>query len=70
MNVLLITTNRHGRYMSHIQAQPLPLVLAYIAAYLDPEQHTTKMLDLMFADDYLGDVERVVKDFQPVNHSV
>jgi radical SAM superfamily enzyme YgiQ (UPF0313 family) len=65
MKVLLIATNRHGRYMTNIQAQPLPIGLAYIAGYLDPEQHSTKMLDLMFSDDYLGDVERAVKDFQP-----
>ena len=65
MKILLIATNRHGRYMNNIQAQPLPLGLAYIAGCLDPEQHSTKMLDLMFADDYAGDVERVVMDFQP-----
>ena len=51
--------------MTNHQAQPLPLGLAYIAGYLDPEQHPTKMLDLMFADDYLDEVERAVKDFQP-----
>ncbi|MBO19476.1 MAG: hypothetical protein CL732_02930 [Chloroflexi bacterium] len=65
MKVLLIATNRHGRYMNNIQAQPLPLGLAYIAGYLDPQKHTTKMLDLMFADDYAGEVERAVKEFQP-----
>ncbi|MDA1220324.1 MAG: cobalamin-dependent protein [Chloroflexi bacterium] len=65
MKVLLIATNRHGRYMSNLQAQPVPIGLAYIAGYLDPEQHSTKLLDLMFADDYLGEVESAVKDFQP-----
>ena len=65
MKVLLIATNRHGRWMTNYQAQPLPLGLAYIAGYLDPEQHPTKMLDLMFADDYLGEVEKAVKEFQP-----
>jgi hypothetical protein len=65
MKILLIATNRHGRYMTNIQAQPLPIGLAYIAGYLDPEQHSTKVLDLMFADDYVGDVERAMKDFQP-----
>jgi len=65
LNVLLIATNRHGRWMSNYQAQPLPLGLAYIAGYLDPERHPTKMLDLMFADDYLDEVEKAVKDFQP-----
>ena len=65
MKILLIATNRHGRYMNNIQAQPLPIGLAYIAGYLDPEQHSTKMLDLMFADDYTGDVEKALRDFQP-----
>ena len=65
MKVLLIATNRHGRYMNNLQAQPLPLGLAYIAGYLDPERHSTRMLDLMFADDYLNEVESAVKDFQP-----
>jgi len=65
MKILLIATNRHGRYMTNIQAQPLPIGLAYIAGYLDPEQHSAKLLDLMFSDDYLAVVERAVKDFQP-----
>ena len=65
MKVLLIATNRHGRYMNKIEARPLPIGLAYVAAYLDQDQHTTKVLDLMFSDDYLADVEAVVKDFQP-----
>ena len=65
MKILLIATNRHGRYMNNIQAQPLPLGLAYIAGYLDPDRHTTKMLDLMFTNDYASEVESVVRDFQP-----
>ena len=65
MKVLLIATNRHGRYMNNLQAQPLPLGLAYIAGYLDPERHSTRMLDLMFSDDYFAEVEQAVKDFQP-----
>ena len=65
MKILLIATNRHGRYMNNIQAQPLPLGLAYIAGYLEPDRHTTKMLDLMFTNDYASEVESVVRDFQP-----
>ncbi len=65
MKVLLIATNRHGRYMNRIEARPLPIGLAYVAGYLDPDEHTTRVLDLMFSDDYLADVETVVKDFQP-----
>ena len=30
MKILLIATNRHGRYMNDIQAQPLPIGLDYI----------------------------------------
>ena len=56
MKIWLIATNRHGRCMNDIQAQPVPVGLAYIAGYLDREQHSKKMLDLMIADDYIGDV--------------
>ncbi len=65
MRVLLIATNRHGRYMSRLEARPLPIGLAYVAGHLDPDRHTTKVLDLMFSDDYLADVEATVKEFQP-----
>ena len=65
MKVLLIATNRHGRYMNRMEAQPLPIGLAYVAGHLDPDQHRTKLLDLMFSDDYLADVATAIKDFQP-----
>ncbi len=65
MRVLLIATNRHGRYMSRLEARPLPIGLAYVAGHLDPDRHTTKVLDLMFCDDYLAGVEATVKEFQP-----
>ena len=57
MRVLLIATNRHDRLMGRMDARPLPIGLAYVAGYLDPSRHTTKVLDLMFADDYLAEVE-------------
>ena len=65
MRILLIATNRHGRLMSRMDAHPLPIGLAYVAGHLDPEQHTVKVLDLMFADDYLAEVESSVREFQP-----
>lgn len=65
MKILLIATNRHGRYMNHMDARPLPIGLAYVAGYLDPDLHSTKVLDLMFSEDYLADVETAVRDFQP-----
>lgn len=65
MKILLIATNRHRRLMSRMDARPLPIGLAYIAGHLDPERHRLKVLDLMFSDDYLADVEAAVADFQP-----
>lgn len=65
MRVLLIATNRHQRLMSRMNARPAPIGLAYIAAHLDPNQHKLKVLDLMFSEDYLGDTERTVKEFEP-----
>jgi len=66
MRILLIATNRHNRLQSRMNAQPLPIGLAYVAGHLDPDRHTLKVLDLMFAgDDYLSDVEDAVREFSP-----
>ncbi len=65
MRVLLIATNRHHRLMSRMDARPLPIGLAYVAGHLDQNRHSLKVLDLMFSDDYLADVEDTVKEFQP-----
>ena len=65
MRTLLIATNRHNRWMTKEEVHPLPLGLAYVAAYIDPERHPLKLVDLMFADDYLAETERVVRDFAP-----
>jgi radical SAM superfamily enzyme YgiQ (UPF0313 family) len=65
MRILLIATNRHRRLMSRMNAQPVPIGLAYIAGHLDPDRHQLKILDLMFSEDYLADTEQAVKEFQP-----
>ncbi|SVB59878.1 uncharacterized protein METZ01_LOCUS212732, partial [marine metagenome] len=51
--------------MSRMDARPLPIGLAYVAGHLDQNRHSLKVLDLMFSDDYLADVEDTVKEFQP-----
>jgi hypothetical protein len=51
--------------MSRMDARPLPIGLAYVAGHLDQNRHNLKVLDLMFSDDYLADVEDTVKEFQP-----
>ena len=65
MRVLLIATNRHDRLQSRMNAQPMPIGLAYIAGHLDHERHEIKVLDLMFSEDHLVEVEATVKEFQP-----
>ena len=66
MRILLIATNRHNRVMSRMRAQPIPIGLAYVAGHLDRSRHEVKLVDLMFAsEDYLGEVERTVRDFNP-----
>src|SRR5262245_12677704 len=65
MRVLLIATNRYDRCMSRMNAQPLPIGLAYLAGALAASPHVVKTLDLMFSDDPLDEVERVVREFQP-----
>ncbi|HCP24761.1 MAG: radical SAM protein [SAR202 cluster bacterium] len=65
MRVLLIATNRHDRLQSRMNAQPMPIGLAYIAGHLDHDRHEVKVLDLMFSEDHLTDVENAVKEFQP-----
>ena len=65
MRILLIATNRNGRLNSRMNAQPLPIGLAYVAGHLDPARHQVRVLDLMFADDYLAEVGNVVDEFKP-----
>ena len=65
MRILLIATNRHHSLMSRMDARPLPIGLAYIAGHLDRDRHSLKVLDLMFSDDYLADVDSAIQEFQP-----
>ena len=65
MRVLLIATNRHQQLVSRMVARPVPIGLAYVAGYLDPQRHPVKLIDLMFSDDYLADVRQAVQDFRP-----
>ncbi len=65
MRVLLIATNRHQQLLSRMVARPVPIGLAYVAGYLDPQRHPVKLLDLMFSEDYLADVRQAVQDFRP-----
>ena len=65
MRILLVATNRQDRMNSRMNAQPMPIGLAYIAGHLDHDRHEVKVVDLMFADDYLSEIESIVNDFRP-----
>lgn len=65
MNILLIATNQADRYMDRMIVRPVPVGLAYLAANIDEDQHSLRLLDLMFSDDPLADVARAVSEFNP-----
>ena len=65
MKVLLIATNQADRFMDRMVVRPVPIGLAYLAASVDEERHTLKVLDLMFADDAVAEVADAVSEFQP-----
>ena len=43
----------------------MPIGMAYVAGHLDQSRHTLRVLDLMFSEDYLSDVETAIKEFKP-----
>ena len=65
MRIMLIATNRHNRWMTRQEVRPLPIGLAYVAAYIDHAKHDLKVLDLMFSEDYLQQTEDIVNQFKP-----
>ena len=65
MKVLLVATNHAEHYMSRMVVRPLPIGLAYLAASIDVEKRQLQVLDLMFSDDALRDVDAAIKGFNP-----
>ena len=65
MKVLLVATNQADRFMDRMVVRPVPIGLAYLAASVDEDRHTLKVLDLMFADDAVAEVADAVSEFQP-----
>ena len=65
MKVLLVATNQADRFMDSMVVRPVPIGLAYLAASVDEERHTLKVLDLMFADDAVAEVADAVSEFKP-----
>ena len=65
MKILLIATNQADRFMDRMVVRPVPIGLAYLAASVDEERHTLRVLDLMFADDAVSQVADAVSEFKP-----
>ena len=65
MRILLISANRHDRYVGSLPMRPAPIGLAYLAAHLDTARHPVRVLDLMFATDPERAVEEAVAAFDP-----
>ncbi len=65
MKVLLVATNQADRFMDRMVVRPVPIGLAYLAASVDEEQHTLRVLDLMFADAAVSEVAEAVSEFEP-----
>ena len=51
--------------MDRMVVRPVPIGLAYLAASVDEERHTLRVLDLMFADDAVSQVADAVSEFKP-----
>ena len=65
MRVLLISANRHDRYLGALPMRPVPLGLAYLAAGLDTSRHPVRVLDLMFAEEPERAAAEAVAAFDP-----
>lgn len=65
MRILLIATNRQNRWMCKDEVRPLPIGLAYVAAYIDSQRHSLRVMDLMFSKDYLEDVDLAIQESNP-----
>ena len=65
MRILLIATNRHNRWMTKDEVRPLPIGLAYVAAYINSDRHSVRILDLMFSEDHIFDTAQAVKEYRP-----
>jgi hypothetical protein len=51
--------------MDRMVVRPVPVGLAYLAASIDEDRHSMRLLDLMFSDNPLADVASTVAEFKP-----
>ncbi len=65
MRILLISTNRHDRFVGSLPVRPIPLGLAILLGALRDSQHQVHVLDLMFERVPRQAIRRAIQKFSP-----
>jgi len=65
MRILLISTNRHDRFVGSLPIRPIPLGLAILLGALRGSRHEVHALDLMFERTPRQAIRRSVREFSP-----
>lgn len=65
MRILLISTNRHDRFVGSLPVRPIPLGLAILLGSLRGSRHEVHALDLMFERTPRQAIRRTIREFSP-----
>jgi radical SAM superfamily enzyme YgiQ (UPF0313 family) len=65
MRILLISTNRHDRFVGSLPVRPIPLGLAILLGALRGSRHEVHALDLMFERTPGRAIRRSIREFSP-----
>jgi radical SAM superfamily enzyme YgiQ (UPF0313 family) len=65
MRILLISTNRHDRFVGSLPIRPIPLGLAILLGALRRSRHEVHALDLMFERTPRQAIRRTIREFSP-----
>ncbi len=65
MRILLISTNRHDRFVGSLPVRPIPLGLAILLGALQGSRHTVHVLDLMFERAPRQAIRRAIRELSP-----
>ena len=65
MRILLISTNRHDRFVGSLPVRPIPLGLAILLGALRGSRHEVHALDLMFERTPRQAIRRTIREFSP-----
>ena len=65
MRILLISTNRHDRFVGSLPVRPIPLGLAFLLGVLRDTRHEVHVLDLMFERAPPQAIRRAIRKSSP-----